>query len=194
MPSLQPLSGKSVRSPRGAAFVLAVMVAGGWAAGSALAPRNQVQLGRGGTPLRLSTNTFADWPLADLDTGAPVSASTSKAYVLYIVLAAGDCSSCLLETMQWNTLAQKHAAQLDVRGIVINSSPGEAREYTSGFQASFPVFLGRDPGGTVLRDFEGLTPIKVLVDRHRRPLLAETGGSPTNAFDQRVAEVIAGRR
>ena len=56
-----------------------------------------------------------------------------------------------------------------------------------GFTADFPLFLDQDP--TLWRSLEGLTPIKILVDKHRRPVFAETGGSPSNAFGWRVPEV-----
>jgi len=160
-----------------------------------MAPRRQVQLPRtrDGRSVSLSTDTLFDWPLTDIATGRPAAPPCTKDYTLFIVLSASDCSSCLLETPQWNSLATLSRERLDVRGIIINSSLEEARDYTLGFGAKFPSFLGQDTSGSLWRSLDGLTPIKILVDKNRRPIIAETGGSPLNTLVRRVSAVISGQ-
>jgi thiol-disulfide isomerase/thioredoxin len=192
MRSLLPAFASVRRIGRGIALA-AALAAGGWGVGYAVTP-SEILVAQSGRSHRVPTRALLDWPLEDLRTGARVELPASKTPILFIVFSASDCSSCLMETAQWNQLASLYKGRLEVRGIVINSSREEAREYTVGFEAAFPLYYGADPGHDRWAPLEGLTPLKVLVNRHHQPVLAEAGGAPSNAFALRVSSVLNGRR
>jgi hypothetical protein len=123
----------------------------------------------------------------------PITLAPSAPYTLMLIVSASDCAGCLAETDAWNRLAQRKDPALRIIGIVINSGPTERDEYARGFAPRFPLYYAvdaTDPASVALR---GATPLKVLFDSHRRPILAEAGGSLTSTFSDQVVALTHAR-
>lgn len=121
----------------------------------------------------LDVSALRGVPLLEMHSGRVEPLSFGPGHTLVVFLSGGSCSSHLAELGIWEELARSHdAARLRVIGVLVRTSPPEARTFADAYKFSFPLYLddeGRLGQGTALPE---ATPFKVLIDGGGRVLLA----------------------
>ncbi|MCA1634190.1 MAG: redoxin domain-containing protein [Acidobacteria bacterium] len=126
-----------------------------------------------GSRATLDMNALGAVPLLEMKSGRAEPVSFDSARTLVVFLSGGDCSNCLAERSVWEDLARSHdPSQLRVVGVLVRTSPSEARTFADAYNLSFPLHLdgeGRLGEGTALPQS---TPFKVLINGEGKVLLA----------------------
>jgi hypothetical protein len=121
----------------------------------------------------LDVSALGGVPLLEMYSGRVEPLSFGPGHTLVVFLSGGSCSSHLAESSVWEELARSHdASRLRVIGVLVRTSPSEARTFADAFKFSFPLYLdgeGRLGQGTALPE---ATPFKVLIDGGGQVLLA----------------------
>lgn len=122
----------------------------------------------------LDMSALGGVPLLEMYSGRVEPLRFGPGHTLVVFLSGGSCSSHLAELSVWEGLARSHdATRLRVIGVLVRTSPSEARTFADAYQFSFPLYLdaeGRLGQGTALPE---ATPFKVLIDGRGQVLLAD---------------------
>lgn len=145
---------------------------------------------KGARSARITTDELQMWPLVDPSTGSVRVIPRSGSPVLFILVSAADCVSCIEESAQWYWLSVSRPSGLSVVAIMVNSTKDEVLSSRQLFPSALPLYLDGDPWQRIAGRVEGLTPLKVLVDPSGVALLAEVGGSPSSGIAERVSQAL----
>lgn len=143
-----------------------------------------------GSSIRLDVSVLGGKRLLDAATGAEKTFAFGPANTLVVLMSAGDCPNCLRERSVWAELSRGHdASELQVVGVLLRTSPQEARTFAKTYELPFPVYLDYENRLGRATELPRLTPFKVLVNSKGEALLAD-GPNPTAstqaAFGERV--------
>lgn len=126
-----------------------------------------------GSHALLDVSAIEGVPLLEMGSGRAEPLSFGPANTLIVFLSGGDCSTCLAERSVWEELARSHdPSQLRVVGVLVRTSPSEARTFADAYNLSFPLHLDGESGLGRLTALPQVTPFKVLIDRGGKVLLA----------------------
>jgi peroxiredoxin len=131
--------------------------------------------------------------LPEMKSGKEEPLSFGPGATLVVFLSGGDCSTCLAERSVWEELARAHdPSELRVVGVLVRTSPSEARTFAEAYNLSFPLYLdgeGRLGQGTALPQ---ATPFKVLIDSGGKVLLAD-GPNPGVSMHKDFGDKVVAR-
>ena len=126
-----------------------------------------------GSRATLEMNALKGVPLLEMKSGRAEPLGFGPAPTLVVFLSGGDCSNCLAERSVWEDLARSYdPSRLRVVGVLVRTSPSEARTFADAYNISFPLYSdgeGRLGQGTALPQ---TTPFKVLLNGEGKVLLA----------------------
>lgn len=147
-----------------------------------------------GSRTTMNISSLKDVHLIDLKTGRPASFIPKRPNSLLVFMSPVDCPSCLEEVRVWQTLSNSYGnSNLEVVGILVNTSIAESQAFIKAYQPSFTLYL--DDQNQIDR-YVGLpqkTPFKSLINSQGKVLLAE---GPKNvameqqAFGAKVVELL----
>lgn len=167
----------------GLQFLFCLLAAGAIAyALGARAGASKVELNNpDGSRAVLDVSALGGVPLPEMYSGRVEPLSFGPGHTLVVFLSGGSCSSYLAELSAFEELARAYdASRLRVIGVLVRTSPSEARTFADAYKLSFPLYLdGEDRlgQGTALPE---ATPFKVLIDGGGQVLLA-AGPNPDSS-------------
>lgn len=126
-----------------------------------------------GSHAMLDVGAIRGVPLTEMRSGRAEPLSFGPANTLVVFLSGGDCPTCLAERSVWEDLARSHdPSQLRIVGVLVRTSPSEARTFADAYNLTFPLYLDGEGGLGRLTALPQVTPFKVLIDRGGNVLLA----------------------
>ena len=100
-------------------------------------------------------------------------------YTMVVFLSPGDCPNCLTEKSVWEEFSQNYKSKIHIIGIIIRSSPNEAKTFSKAFNFSFETLFDKDKLLEKRTSLPSVTPFKVLIGKSGDVILAD-GPNPTS--------------
>lgn len=147
-----------------------------------------------GSRSRLNIESLNGLELFNPRTGRAETFTLKAEKTLLFFVSGGDCPTCLDERRVWEKLARAADGQrFDVVGILVRTSPGEARTLVKAYNPQFTLLLDSENRIAQRTELPQLTPFKFLVNRRGEILMTDGPNnkfSAQEAFGEKVAAQI----